>query len=155
MSQQLRHVLLELCEHRRPQAEDLVFFGERKKDKPISLRALLGKYFRPTLATAGLRGFVFHDLRHTFGSLLLDAGAALSYIAEQMGHASVTVTATVYAHALRKNRGFVNRLDPPATSQLSATRPQPEVLENLEISTSPFFLATPEGVEPPTLRSEV
>jgi integrase len=152
MSQQLRQALLDLRDRRNAQSEDLVFPGERRKDKPISLRALLKKYFRPTLAAAGLGGFVFHDLRHSFGSLLVDAGAPLPYVSEQMGHSSALVTATVYAHALRKNQGFVNRLDTP---QVPATQTQRDTVADMPMSVSPWFLATPEGVEPPTLRSEV
>ena len=67
-------------------------------------------------------------MRHTFGSLLLDAGAPLAYVSEQMGHATTTITADIYVHLLRKNAGFVNRLD----TQPAATQTQPEVKEAFE-----------------------
>ena len=38
-----------------------------------------------------------------------------------MGHASTVITAQIYIHNLRKNAGFVNRLD----TQQSATQTQP------------------------------
>jgi hypothetical protein len=57
----------------------------------------------------------------------LDAGAPLSYVSQQMGHASIMVTASVYAHALKKNSGFVNRLDTELAPQPATTQPQPEV----------------------------
>src|SRR5689334_362312 len=33
--------------------------------------------------------------RHSFGSLLLDAGAPLAYVSEQMGHADTVITAQI------------------------------------------------------------
>ena len=64
-------------------ADDLVFPGE--KSSPISVRALSENYFLPSLERANLRRFRFHDLRHTFGSLLIEAGAPLPYVRDQMG----------------------------------------------------------------------
>ncbi len=42
----------------------------------------------------------FHDLRHTHASLLLAAGHAPTAVAARLGHASVTTTLSIYAHAL-------------------------------------------------------
>jgi integrase len=132
MSAQLRGTLLRMRDRRLREAEakgkspnDLVFPGQ-SADKPLSRRSLVKKWLDPVMKRAKLEGFTFHDLRHTYGSLLLDAGAPLSYVSEQMGHASIMVTANVYAHALRKNSGFVNRLDVEIVPQLAATQPQPE-----------------------------
>ena len=72
-------------------------------------------------------GFTIHDLLHTFGSLLLDAGAPLAYVSEQMGHADTVITAQIYIHNLRKNSGFVDRLD----TQQSATQAQPEANQSV------------------------
>ena len=44
------------------------------------------------MTKAGLRQIRFHDLRHTFASLLLQQGASLTYVKEQMGHHSSQVT---------------------------------------------------------------
>jgi hypothetical protein len=61
--------------------------------------------------------------RHSFGSLLLDAGAPLAYVSEQMGHADTVITAQIYIHSLRKNAGFVNRLDTqPAATKARCNR---------------------------------
>lgn len=40
----------------------------------------------------------FHDLRHTAATLLLSAGVPLKVVSETLGHASIVVTADVYAH---------------------------------------------------------
>jgi integrase len=42
----------------------------------------------------------FHDLRHSFGSLLLAAGVDLKVISELLGHSEIGVTANQYLHLL-------------------------------------------------------
>jgi hypothetical protein len=39
---------------------------------------------------AGIRTFTPHALRHTFAVLMLQSGASLKYVSEQMGHSSIT-----------------------------------------------------------------
>ena len=46
----------------------------------------LRKLFNRLLAEAQLRRVRFHDLRHSFASLLLQNGESLTYVKEQMGH---------------------------------------------------------------------
>jgi len=49
---------------------------------------------------------------HTFGSLLLQKGASIVYVKEQMGHSSVQVTVDTDGHLIPgANRSFVDRLD--------------------------------------------
>jgi integrase len=40
----------------------------------------------------------FHDLRHTFGSVLANRGVPLEIIQKQLGHSSVRVTEQFYVH---------------------------------------------------------
>jgi integrase len=40
----------------------------------------------------------FHDLRHTFASLLIAQGANVVFVSRQLGHASPDITLRVYAH---------------------------------------------------------
>jgi hypothetical protein len=40
----------------------------------------------------------FHDLRHTFASLLIAQNANVVFVSRQVGHASVATTLNVYAH---------------------------------------------------------
>jgi integrase len=54
----------------------------------------------PALEQAGLRKFRFHDLRHTFGFLLIQAGVSPACVHKQMGHKSIQVTIDVYGHLI-------------------------------------------------------
>jgi malonate decarboxylase alpha subunit len=73
---------------------------------------LYHRYFRPVLTKAGLRKIRLHDLRHTFGSLLIQSGASIVYVKEQMGHSSIQVTVDTYGHLIPgANVSFVDRLD--------------------------------------------
>src|SRR5205823_12696546 len=73
------------------------------------------RYFQPALTKAGLRKIRFHDLRHTFGSLLIQSGAPIVYVKEQMGHSSIQVTVDIYGHLIPgANVSFVDRLDSTA-----------------------------------------
>jgi integrase len=76
-------------------------------------------FFR-CLEKAGLRRNRFHDLRHTFASLLLQNGESLQYVKDQMGHSSVKVTVDVYGHLVPgANRKAVDRLPSLPTSERS------------------------------------
>jgi Phage integrase family len=92
------------------------------------------------LAKAGIRKIRLHDLRHTFGSLLIQAGASIVYVKEQMGHSSIQVTVDTYGHLIPgANVSFVDRLDTvrkekvATTPQQSATQTQPGLEEETEI----------------------
>ncbi len=68
--------------------------------------------FKRILVKAGLRGLRFHDMRHTFASLLLTNGESLAYVKEQLGHSSIQMTVDIYGHLIPgSNRDAVNRLD--------------------------------------------
>jgi len=44
--------------------------------------------------------FRFHDLRHTFATLMLSNGASLNVVQETLGHSQVSMTLDVYGHVL-------------------------------------------------------
>ena len=54
----------------------------------------------PILRRAGVNEIRFHDLRHTFASLLLANDAHPKYVQDQMGHASIKITMDTYSHLL-------------------------------------------------------
>jgi len=54
----------------------------------------------------------FHDIRHTFASLLLSNGESPVYVKEQLGHSSIQMTVDIYGHLIpNSNRNAVNSLD--------------------------------------------
>jgi integrase len=70
------------------------------------------RVFYRALAKAGLRRVRFHDLRHTFASLLIAQGESLAYVRDQLGHASIQLTVDTYGHLIPgANRQAVDRLD--------------------------------------------
>ncbi len=72
------------------------------------------RVFNKLLEAANVPKIRFHDIRHTFASLLLANNESLHYVKEQMGHASIQTTVDVYGHLVPgSNRNAVNRLDDP------------------------------------------
>jgi integrase len=77
--------------------DDLVFTNvEGKPIDPCVLSHAFGRMVRQ----AGLGGVRFHDLRHTFASLMLLRGAKPKVISEALGHSSVAFTMDTYSHII-------------------------------------------------------
>lgn len=94
----------------KPNDLDLVFSNE--EGMPIDKNNLVKRYYEPALRRAGLRRIRFHDLRHTFASLLIDQGEHPKYIQNQLGHSSINVTMDVYGHLMNTvNQESAKRLD--------------------------------------------
>ena len=62
--------------------------------------SVLSHAFGKIAARAGLQGLRFHDLRHTFASLMLLRGAKPKVISEALGHSSVAFTMDTYSHII-------------------------------------------------------
>jgi integrase len=78
-------------------AGDLVFNTEEGGSVH---RSTIARRFHERLKAAGIGPMRLHDLRHTYGSLLMSQGVPLKMISELMGHASIEVTADIYLHTL-------------------------------------------------------
>jgi integrase len=77
----------------------------------VEMQNVKNRYFHKCLEKAGLRRIRFHDLRHTFASLLIQNGESLAYVKDQLGHSSIKMTVDVYGHLVPgANRQAVNRL---------------------------------------------
>jgi integrase len=104
-------------------ARDRVFCTE--SGGPLDGDNLRHRVFYKLLEKAELRRVRFHDLRHTFASLLLQNGESPTYVKEQMGHSSIQVTVDVYAHLIPgANRQAVDCLDDATGRNPRATRSQ-------------------------------
>lgn len=77
--------------------DSLVFTSYRLE--PLN-PSVLGHNFHKITVKAGLKNVRFHDLRHSFASLMLMRGAKPKVISEALGHASVGFTMTVYSHII-------------------------------------------------------
>jgi integrase len=87
-----------------------VFCNE--EGRPLDGDNLRHRVFYKVLAQAGMRRIRFHDLRHTFASLLIQNGESLAYVKDQLGHSSIQVTVDIYGHLIPgANRVAIDRLD--------------------------------------------
>ena len=97
-------------ERRFEKCDDLVFPNEA--GEPMNSSNLVLRHFQPALKKAGIERIRFHDLRHTYASLLIHQGENIKYIQTQLGHSSPTVTLNVYTHLMKgQNQEAACRLE--------------------------------------------
>jgi len=77
--------------------DDLVFTSVNLG--PLSPSVLTHNFAR-IAKKAGLEGLRFHDLRHSFASLMLLKGVRPKVISEALGHSSVAFTMDTYSHII-------------------------------------------------------
>ncbi len=138
MSRQLRSVLIKMHDTRMNAAmkegktdisKELVFASH--DGKILDPDNFYHRHFVPVLLKSGIRKIRLHDLRHTFGSLLIQSGASIVNVKQQMGHSSIQVTVDTYGHLVPgADVSFVDRLaEKPgkkrAAKQQNATPAQP------------------------------
>lgn len=94
------------------------------------------RVFDKALEKAGLRRIRIHDLRHTYASLLIQAGESMTYVRDQLGHASIKMTVDVYGHlAPGGNKNAVNGLD---DLHLTAPQVHPKIKREVAESANPL-----------------
>jgi len=111
--------------------DDLVFTNPN--GPPVDPGTLTHNFAR-IARRAGLAGTRFHDLRHTFASLMLLGGVHPKVVSEMLGHSSVAFTLDTYSHVVPGiQEAAAKRLDellePKLTDarnvgKMSATDPQ-------------------------------
>jgi len=85
---------------------------------PLDPDNMRKRVFYRVLDMAGLRRIRFHDLRHTFATLLLQQGESLVYVKDQLGHHSIQITVDTYGHLVPGgNRQAVDKLDDVETDR--------------------------------------
>jgi integrase len=65
---------------------------------PLDAQNIVNRHFKPLLKRAGLPSIRWHDLRHTYATLLLARGTHPTYVQKSLGHASVQLTLDRYSH---------------------------------------------------------
>ncbi len=81
-----------------PKLHDLIFCNVN--GDPLDPDNLVKRDFSSALKKAGLRRVRFHDLRHTYTTLLISQGENIKLIQSQLGHASIQTTLDRYGHLL-------------------------------------------------------
>lgn len=108
-------LLRELREHRARQLEHRLSLGASYQDHdivfatpvgtPVNHHSLSFKVFKRTVKAAGLSERLrLYDLRHSWVTLSIMAGADIKTVSRQAGHASVAFTLQTYAHVLPEMR---------------------------------------------------
>jgi hypothetical protein len=125
---------------------ELVF--QSPEGKILDPDNLYHRIFLPALAKAGIRRIRLHDLRHTFGSLLIQNGASIVYVKEQMGHSSIQVTVDIYGHLIPgANVCFVDRMDGVMAEEAKTSPQQPATpAQQREMEVPPDLLQVVEGI---------
>ena len=82
------------------QDDDLVFPNEA--GGPMNYSNMVQRHYHQALKKAGIARIRFHDLRHTYASLLIHQGENIKYIQTQLGHSSPTVTLNIYSHLMKE-----------------------------------------------------
>ncbi|HET58099.1 MAG TPA: site-specific integrase, partial [Deltaproteobacteria bacterium] len=95
-----------------PQKKDDALVFANEAGEPMNYSNMVQRHFQKALKTASIERIRFHDLRHTYASLLIQQGENIKYIQSQLGHSSPTVTLNVYAHLMKsENQAAACRLE--------------------------------------------
>jgi integrase len=115
--------------------DDLVFTSVA--GKPVD-PGVLSHAFGKMAKQAGLNGVRFHDLRHTFASLMLLRGAKPKVISEALGHSSVAFTMDVYSHIIDGMQSdamaLLDEVLPAGVSQKSNANLTPTLVKTGELT---------------------
>jgi integrase len=97
-----------LKRHRKGRVEEKLKAGGAYQDNALVFATSLGtpfgpetvtqRSFKPLLRRTVLPEIRFHDLRHTYATLLLARGVHPTYVQRALGHASVKMTLDRYSH---------------------------------------------------------
>ena len=112
MNQEVREVMLQLVSEN--QASEFVFVNQNSGEPYTRIK----RAFATACALAKISNLHWHDLRHTFGTRLAEAGCSEATIAELMGHTDPKTT-----------RRYTHATDRAKHAAVEAARPRPAVVE--------------------------
>ena len=102
-------IVTELRTHRADQARVRLALGPGFNDNDLVFPEPDGQPWAPNklssafaalIRRAKLKGFRFHDLRHTHATHLLKQGVHPKIVSERLGHSTVAITLDTYSHVL-------------------------------------------------------
>jgi integrase len=124
------HVLVDVKAHLDAQvglaADTLVF--ATPEGTPLRRSNFNRRVWQPACAAVGLKGFRFHDLRHSGNTLAASTGASLKELMRRMGHASPRA-ALIYQHATAER----DRAVAEALSRLAEPKATLRATPNLQL----------------------
>ena len=107
---ELGRILQEHKEGEKGAPDDLMFVN--REGNVINHQNMVTREFHPALQRAGVKRIRFHDLRHTYATLMISLGENIKFIQRQMGHSTITTTMDRYGHLLPEaSEGVGARLD--------------------------------------------
>ena len=96
-----------LCMQKERQDRDKEQYGEIYQDSDLVFARMDGRYINPRVVNEkffnlleqfGIPPVRFHDLRHTYATLLMESGVAANIVQKLLGHSSVMTTLDIYTH---------------------------------------------------------
>jgi integrase len=121
-----------------PSTSGLVFTTDGKS--AIWKRNFAQRVLDPVLEMAGVRRVVFHELRHTVNSLLLEKGVSPVVMAEMLGHESTRMTLDVYGQSVRGSQRA-------AVEKTNELFPISEIGSQLELGSQKGVKSTSEAID--------
>jgi integrase len=77
-------------------ADDFIFAS--RTGSALHWRNVTRRCLTQAVRESGIQPLRWHDLRHTYASMLIASGASITFVSRQMGHASPHITLRVYGH---------------------------------------------------------
>ena len=94
----LPHSVTEILRRRKTDAiSQWIFPDPVKPEDPVDPNAAY-RHMKTLLQRAGLPSIRFHDLRHTFATLVLENGKDVKTLSAMLGHVSAATTLDIYTH---------------------------------------------------------
>ena len=99
-----------LRRHRKAQLEERLMVGDGYRDGDLVFAQPDGDWYHPEAVSKvfdrrvvryRLPRITFHDTRHTWATLALQAGVHPKVVSDRLGHSSVAFTLDVYSHAIQ------------------------------------------------------
>ena len=94
--------------------QDVALLIDQQKNRPAQSQFLIlngfgepvhhswaNKHLNAVIANNSLPHITVHGLRHTYASMLINAGIPIAEVSTQLGHASIDITLRTYAHLFR------------------------------------------------------